>query len=54
MSGSGTFENYVSVGAGCAATPDGRLNGQPVASDVSQQPYPQVRSQDIIYCWNYE
>lgn len=48
MSGSGTFENYVSVGAGCAATPDGRLNGQPIASDVSQQPYPQVRSRNII------
>ena len=42
MTGSGTFENYVSVGASCAATPDGRLNGQPTASDISQQPYPQV------------
>ena len=42
MTGSGTFENYVSVGAACAATPDGRLNGQPIASDISQQPYPQV------------
>ena len=42
MSGSGTFENYNSVGVGCAATPDGRLNGQPVASDCSAQPYLQV------------
>ena len=42
MTGSGTFENYVSVGASCAATPDGRLSGQPIASDCSQQPYPQV------------
>ena len=42
MTGSGTFESYVSVGASCAATPDGRLSGQPIASDCSQQPYPQV------------
>lgn len=42
MTGSGTFENYVSVGASCGATPDGRLSGQPTASDCSQQPYPQV------------
>ena len=42
MTGSGTFENYVSIGASCAATPDGRLNGQPIASDMSQQPFPQV------------
>ena len=42
MTGSGTFESYVGVGSGCAATPDGRLKGQPIASDCSQQPYPQV------------
>ena len=42
MTGSGTFENYVSVGASCGATPDGRLSGQPTASDCSQQPHPQV------------
>ena len=44
MTGTGTFENYVSVGAGCAATPDGRLKGQPTASDSSPQPYAQVCS----------
>ena len=42
MTGSGTFESYFSVGAGCAATPDGRLSGQPTASDVSPQPFAQV------------
>ena len=42
MTGSGTFESYVSVGNGCAATPDGRLNRQPTASDFSPQPYAQV------------
>lgn len=42
MTGSGTFEGYVGVGVPCAATPDGRLSGQPVASDFSPQPYPQV------------
>ena len=42
MTGSGTFENYVSIGASCGATPDGRLSGQPTASDCSQQPHPQV------------
>lgn len=42
LTGAGTFENYVSVGAGCGATPDGRLNGQPTASDCSPQPYAQV------------
>ena len=49
MTGSGTFESYVSVGAACAATPDGRLKGQPTASDCSQQPYPQVcNSEQVI------
>ena len=47
MSGSGTFENYNSVGVGCAATPDGRLSGQPVASDCSAQPYLQVSDYDM-------
>ena len=42
LTGCGTFESYVSVGASCAATPDGRLSGQPIASDVSQQPFAQV------------
>ena len=42
MTGSGTFESYINVGAGCAATPDGRLSGQPTASDVSPQPFAQV------------
>ena len=42
MTGCGTFEGYVGIGAACAATPDGRLNGQPTASDISAQPYPQV------------
>lgn len=41
MTGSGTFESYVSVGASAGATPDGRLSGQPIASDCSPQPYPQ-------------
>ncbi|KAL5516876.1 hypothetical protein EMCRGX_G002310 [Ephydatia muelleri] len=41
LTGAGTFENYVSVGAGCGATPDGRLNGQPTASDCSPQPHAQ-------------
>ena len=49
MTGSGTFESYVSVGNGCAATPDGRLNGQPTASDFSPQPYAQVHI-DESYC----
>lgn len=43
MTGSGTFESYSSVGASCAATPDGRLSGQPTASDISAQPFPQVQ-----------
>ena len=42
MTGTGTFESYVNVGSGCAATPDGRLSGQPTASDCSPQPFPQV------------
>ena len=42
MTGAGTFENYVYVGAGIPATPDGRLTGQPTASDISPQPYLQV------------
>ena len=42
MTGTGTFESYVNVGSSCAATPDGRLSGQPTASDCSPQPFPQV------------
>ena len=48
MTGSGTFESYVSVGASCAATPDGRLSGQPTASDCSPQPYPQVCAHNYL------
>ena len=46
MTGSGTFESYVNVGSGCAATPDGRLSGQPTASDCSPQPFPQVSTKN--------
>ena len=42
MTGTGTFENYVNVGSSVGATPDGRLSGQPTASDCSAQPFPQV------------
>ncbi len=48
MTGSGTFESYFSVGAGCAATPDGRLNGQPTASDCSPQPFAQVNILNVV------
>ena len=44
MTGSGTFESYVSVGSSTGATPDGRLSGQPIASDCSPQPFPQVKA----------
>ena len=51
MTGSGTFESYVSIGSSAGATPDGRLSGQPIASDCSPQPYPQVReSHDHLLC----
>lgn len=53
MTGCGTFENYVSIGASCAATPDGRLNGQPIASDCSQQPFPQVYIISNIFSIKY-
>ena len=43
MTGSGTFESYVSIGSSAGATPDGRLSGQPIASDCSPQPFPQVK-----------
>lgn len=38
--GVGTFEQYVFSGSFCGATPDGRLAGQPVASDLSPAPLP--------------
>ena len=50
MTGSGTFENYVSIAAGCRATPNGRLNGQPFSSDCSQQSYPQVYCTRLSAC----
>ena len=50
MTGTGTFEGYVGTGAACAATPDGRLDGQPIASDCSVQPYPQVSMDILRYC----
>jgi Dyp-type peroxidase family len=36
--GVGTFENYLEFGAMCGASADGRLNGQPMASDLSPSP----------------
>ncbi len=48
MTGGGTFESYFSVGAGSAATPDGRLNGQPTASDCSPQPFAQVNILNVV------
>ena len=44
MTGTGTFESYVNVGSSVGATPDGRLGGQPTASDCSAQPFPQVNN----------
>lgn len=38
--GVGTFEDNVGLGAGIGASPDGRLNGQPIADDFSAQPSP--------------
>eukprot|EP00250_Pteridium_aquilinum_P022195 c25321_g3_i1 orf=899-4873(+) len=38
--GAGTFENYVEFGATCGASADGRLNGQPLASNISPTPSP--------------
>ena len=54
MTGAGTFENYVSIGLISGATPDGRLKGQPIASDVSQQPYVQVDSCALISIITFE
>ena len=48
MTGTGTFESYVNVGSGIPATPDGRLTGQPTASDISPQPFPQVRYASVM------
>lgn len=48
MTGSGSFESYVSVGASAGATPDGRLSGQPTASDCSPQPFPQVKQMTYL------
>jgi pyruvate-formate lyase len=39
--GTGTFEQYVFNGGFWGASPDGRLSGQPVASDMSPAPIPQ-------------
>ncbi|TDV56392.1 Dyp-type peroxidase [Actinophytocola oryzae] len=36
--GVGTFENYLEFGAMCGASADGRLGGQPMASDLSPSP----------------
>ncbi len=36
--GVGTFESYLEFGAMCGASADGRLNGQPMASDLSPSP----------------
>ena len=52
MTGAGTFESYVNVGAGIPATPDGRLTGQPTASDISPQPYLQVWHAAIMFSHN--
>ncbi|KAH7373515.1 hypothetical protein KP509_17G059900 [Ceratopteris richardii] len=38
--GAGTFENYVEFGSTCGASADGRLNGQPLASNISPIPSP--------------
>ena len=50
MTGAGTFESYVNVGSGIPATPDGRLTGQPTASDISPQPFPQVLYSMLSLC----
>ncbi|KAK7086420.1 hypothetical protein SK128_014047 [Halocaridina rubra] len=39
--GSGTFEGYVGWGLACGASPDGRREGMPIASDFSAAPTPQ-------------
>jgi len=39
--GVGTFEQYVGGGEGLGASADGRLRGQPIASDMSPAPIPQ-------------
>lgn len=38
--GVGTFASYVEQGIGCGASADGRLHGQPVATDLSPSPIP--------------
>lgn len=38
--GVGTFASYVEQGLGCGASADGRLHGQPVATDLSPSPIP--------------
>jgi pyruvate-formate lyase len=38
--GVGTFASYVEQGLGCAASPDGRLAGQPIGTDMSPAPSP--------------
>lgn len=38
--GVGTFASYVEQGIGCGASADGRLSGQPLATDMSPTPSP--------------
>lgn len=38
--GVGTFASYVEQGIGCGASADGRLSGQPLATDMSPSPSP--------------
>lgn len=38
--GVGTFASYVEQGMGCSASADGRLSGQPLATDMSPSPTP--------------
>ncbi|MCF6433765.1 Dyp-type peroxidase [Leisingera sp. MMG026] len=38
--GVGTFASYVEQGIGCSASADGRLSGQPLATDMSPSPSP--------------
>lgn len=47
--GAGTFENYVEFGSMCGASADGRLNGQPLASNISPTPSPQDKPVEHQY-----
>lgn len=46
--GVGTFEQYVFNGGFWGASPDGRLSGQPVASDMSPAPIPQDQPAAVV------